>query len=636
MFLRVIKLKPVIATIIIITVAVLMELQSTSGKIVSSLNTTKNTQIAEQFAKTIENSSVKKLSGSVTVLRFHTADKYYIEGKNKIASYEKEFKTSDSNLILNKLTTKRINYFVKEANLSDNISYYLISPVLNFLAPLLDKFVALITTAFFLVMLIIMWKQYKGGGKYEVILPQNVSGSLDDLIGMEDLKKQVRPLINKHKSVSKHNAYNVNKTFNIMFSGPPGTGKTKFAGYLAKELNLPLIAGSGSGLETGLVGGGSATLEALHREAKKLKRCVVFLDEAQSLFAKRGGSPLDSKHRDDTPNTLLAILDGVKTTEDMEIIWIFASNFNEGNMPVDEAMMRRFKLKLDFRLPNKDERKAIFSKFIRKIEDQYIGTVNYNYLGEISTGLSPAHIETIVDTAALACSEDNKLIETQDLYKAFEMIAIGNTDRSTTANADEKRKLIGIHELGHFIVEFDTLMTKHSHDLAAVRANISVLKISTESVSKMGALGYVLSKQEEVSLSTLDDLEKRVKQLYGGVAAEEIFFGARCITNGSANDIQKATAILKSMIFDLGMYSNAKINYSQLNMTSKESDLLKSMEKKSTELMEQTQKIVIKYKPLIEYLGPYLFDRYVLQADELMDLVDDYYMDKMTGEVKIA
>ncbi|HEX8204090.1 MAG TPA: ATP-binding protein, partial [Isosphaeraceae bacterium] len=120
--------------------------------------------------------------------------------------------------------------------------------------------------------------------------------------------------------------------FPVHFSGPAGTGKTKLASYLAKELNLPILFHSAANLETGYVAGGSNTLARILSIAKRRKRCIVFLDEAQDLFMKRGGH---RKFDDDTQNTLLAVLDGVRTKSDAEIIWIVASNFNSEQMQMD-------------------------------------------------------------------------------------------------------------------------------------------------------------------------------------------------------------------------------------------------------------------------------------------------------------
>src|SRR4029453_6624202 len=95
--------------------------------------------------------------------------------------------------------------------------------------------------------------------------------------------------------------------------------------------------------------------------AKRRKRCIVFLDEAQDLFMKRGGH---RKFDDDTQNTLLAVLDGVRPQSEAEIIWIVPSNFNSESMQMDEAMLRRFQMKVDFLMPNKEERLAIIEHYL--------------------------------------------------------------------------------------------------------------------------------------------------------------------------------------------------------------------------------------------------------------------------------
>jgi cell division protease FtsH len=69
---------------------------------------------------------------------------------------------------------------------------------------------------------------------------------------------------------------------------------------------------------------------------------------------------------DDTANTLLGLLDGIKSTEGLEVIWMVASNFDEVHCPMDEAMLRRFAVKINFRLPNQAERKELLSVFLNR------------------------------------------------------------------------------------------------------------------------------------------------------------------------------------------------------------------------------------------------------------------------------
>jgi cell division protease FtsH len=143
-----------------------------------------------------------------------------------------------------------------------------------------------------------LWFQMGGQRKaLKFLAPSDISGNIHDLIGMDDIKAEVAQIRDQYERRAEYAAYGVNKPFNVMFSGPAGTGKTKLASYLAKELDLPILFHSAANLETGFVGGGSSTLARILALAKKRKRCIVFLDEAQDLFMRRGGN---RKFDDDT------------------------------------------------------------------------------------------------------------------------------------------------------------------------------------------------------------------------------------------------------------------------------------------------------------------------------------------------
>ncbi|MFL6695318.1 MAG: ATP-binding protein, partial [Ramlibacter sp.] len=237
--------------------------------------------------------------------------------------------------------------------------------------------------------------QLKGQFKsLKFIEPAQVNGSLTDLVGMDDIKTEVAQIKDQYMRRAEYAEYGINKPFNVMFSGPAGTGKTKLASYLAKELNLPILFHSAVNLETGYVGGGANTLSRIMAMAKRRKRCIVFLDEAQDLFMKRGGH---RKFDDDTQNMLLAVLDGVRTKNEAEIIWIVASNFNSEQMQMDEAMLRRFQMKVDFRLPNREERQSIIAHYLSQRAEKVLPDLDLRHLVEITEGRSPADLETIVN-----------------------------------------------------------------------------------------------------------------------------------------------------------------------------------------------------------------------------------------------
>ena len=460
------------------------------------------------------------------------------------------------------------------------------------------------------------------GSSANVLKPDRIKGSMDDLVGMDDIKREVAHLEEMIRQRGLYRSHNIDKPFNVMLTGPAGTGKTKLAGYLAKKLDIPLIQASGSGLENGFVGGGAKTLNAIYKKATSLGNCIIFLDEAQSLFMPRGRG--EKKWEDDTANTLLGLLDGIKSDEGAGIIWVVASNFDDASTEMDEAMLRRFAVKINFRLPNKAERRELLKVFLAKKDSRCIDwtDLNFDYVAEITANLSPALLETVVDRASMIAIQEDRPITTDVLFRAFERISIGLTDRAATAQQDKKRERVALHELGHFFMQIHPYLSK-GLPLDEVKEKAHLLKISTESVSKIGALGYVLSSGDDVSLQTLEEMEQDVMQLYGGVAAEELFYGARGISVGSQNDIQKVTAKLDLMVNRLSMYSHSKLDYSQLKREGANDESVKQVESKADELYNRTLEAMRGYKDLAWALKDALLERYVLSKDEVFALLGD-------------
>ena len=484
------------------------------------------------------------------------------------------------------------------------------------------------------VLLVILYAMKFGipgmGMSSQLITPDKLKGSMDDLIGMEDIKQEVLHLEDMIRNRELYKEHNIDKPFNVMLTGPAGTGKTKLVGYLAKRLDIPLIQASGSALESGYVGGGSKALNALYRKASSKGRCIIFLDEAQSLFMPRGRS--EKKWEDDTANTLLGLLDGVKSDKGQGVIWVVASNFDDASTEMDEAMLRRFSVKINFRLPNKAERRELLKSFLSRKKE---GLVDWNDLdldqvAEITQNLSPALLESVVERASMLSIQEKVIINTDLLFRAYERATIGLTDRATTAEKHKQRERIAVHELGHFFMQIDPFL-RAGMSLDEVKEKSHLLKISTEAVSKIGALGYVLQSGDDMSLRTLEELERDVIGLYGGVAAEELFYGARGISVGSQNDIEKITKMLSLMVGRLSMYSRAKIDYSQLQNDASGEHTLRQVEEKSDELYSYTLDAIRDYEKVIVAIKDTLLEQYVLSKDAVFALLEEHKDALMAG-----
>jgi cell division protease FtsH len=442
------------------------------------------------------------------------------------------------------------------------------------------------------------------------IEPAQIQGSLQDLVGMDDIKAEVAQIHDQYQRRAAYAEYGIDKPFNVMFSGPAGTGKTKLASYLAKTLGLPILFHSAVNLETGYVGGGASTLGRIVAMAQRRRKCIVFLDEAQDLFMRRGGH---RKFDDDTQNMLLAVLDGVRTRRDAEIIWIVASNFNSEQMEMDEAMLRRFQMKVDFRLPNRDERARIIRHYLDQRADKVLPDLDLQPLVEITEGRSPADLETIVNQAGITAVQAGAMIGEATLMLAAERVMVGNVNSSTTQERERDRRIIAVHEWGHFLVDFAHERRRCEGDWTRILADMKTIKISLKANPRSNALGFVFHKQAANLLKTKGDIEHDVRVLLGGMANEELFFGEDGTTNGAHNDITRVTRLLHHAVAEMGMYRRTRLNFGALaadgtGRATVDEETRSIMEAQSERLYEETRELLASLKPLTEHLAGKLME----------------------------
>ncbi len=482
-----------------------------------------------------------------------------------------------------------------------------------------------------IILLIFLLRMQSGSitNTIDMFKPENIDDDIDDLVGMNDIKRELLQLEEMISSRELYKEYGVDKPFNVMMTGPAGTGKTKIARCLAKRLNIPMFYASASSLESGYVGGGPRTLKKLYQRALKQKRAIIFLDEAESVLLTRQRQT-NSKYDNDTTTSLLSLLDGVNTKKGVEIIWVVASNFDEHKMVMDEAMLRRFHLKINFRLPNHEERREIMRRLLAKrTDDKVCDKVDLNHIAGITNGMSPAILETLIARASLMAVQGLKKIDQSTLLEAFERVAGGLTDRATTDKMNNKRNIIAVHEAGHFLMQVHHAMIELKGDASKLYDNLNVIKISTESVSKLGALGFVLSKTEDVPLQTRRDYEQKICELYGGMANEEIYYKEAGVTAGAHNDIQKVTEMLNVMFNEVGYYNSCKLNYGMLSKMGYDTHgaRIEQIEEKAAELFEQTTIVLAMYGELSDTIVTLLMNQYVMTLDDVIPYLHRFFDD---------
>ena len=121
----------------------------------------------------------------------------------------------------------------------------------------------------------------------------------------------------------------------ILLHGPPGTGKTGFARFLAERIDRPLLRRSASELLSPFLGESEKHIDEAFREAGR-EGGILMLDEADSLLAARENAR--QQWQVSITNEILQAM------EDYDGIFIAATNLVDC---LDRAAMRRF----DWRIP---------------------------------------------------------------------------------------------------------------------------------------------------------------------------------------------------------------------------------------------------------------------------------------------
>jgi SpoVK/Ycf46/Vps4 family AAA+-type ATPase len=184
-------------------------------------------------------------------------------------------------------------------------------------------------------------------GWADILLPPDQKSQLRDICRQERYRSVVYGEWGFERKLSS------GRGLSILFSGPPGTGKTMAAEVIARELKLDLFKIDLAQVVSKYIGETEKNLSRIFQEAEA-GHVLLFFDEAEALFGKR--SEVKDAH-DRYANIELGYL--LQRMEEHEGIVILATNLRKN---MDEAFIRRMQIVVEFPFPEEGLRRQIWEK----------------------------------------------------------------------------------------------------------------------------------------------------------------------------------------------------------------------------------------------------------------------------------
>lgn len=373
-----------------------------------------------------------------------------------------------------------------------------------------------------------------GSSTFEIFYGHNKN--LDDVIGNDEAKDDISDILDMIKYPEKY--INMGSTIpkGVLLYGAPGTGKTLMVKALAKESNLPLINTTGSSFCEMYVGVGASRVKKLFKLAKKIKPCIIFIDEIDAVGRSRSkdNSGGDTE-RATTLNQLLTEIDGF--VDSSGIIIVGATNKKE---LLDKALLRagRFDRHVNFTLPDRKDRFDLLHYYLKNKKKQIDESHIYNRYAKLCIGMTGADISGICNESSILAVRRGKVyIENDDILDAYENKILGKKKKKDTLSISEKR-IIAYHEAGHCFLQY-YLKYIDEPNTVSIEPRVKT------------ALGFSQSLPREKVLHSKQELIHEISVLLGGRLVENKL-NKNLVTTGAYDDLRKVKNLAKKYVSMVG------------------------------------------------------------------------------------
>lgn len=483
--------------------------------------------------------------------------------------------------------------------------------------------------ASFLIPIVLIWMlmgfimRRMGGGTFgmnksnaKVYMEKKTGVTFKDVAGQEEAMESLQEVVDFLHNPKKYTAIGAKLPKGALLVGSPGTGKTLLAKAVAGEAGVPFFSIAGSDFVEMFVGVGASRVRDLFKEAYKNAPCIIFIDEIDAIGKSREGHfGGGNDEREQTLNQLLAEMDGFDTTKG--ILILAATNRPE---VLDKALLRPGRFDRRIIVDKPDLKGRLDTLKVHSVDVKMDETVDLEAIALASAGLVGSDLANIINEAAIAAVKHGRtLVSQQDLFEAFELVAVGGKEKKNRAMSDKERHIVAYHEVGHALV-------------MALQKNTEPVQKITIVPRTMGALGYTLqTPEEEKFLHTKEELMAKIVSYMAGRAAEELVF--KSSTSGAANDIEMATRIARAMVTQYGMseefgmmgLETVENQYlegrAMLNCGDKTAAAVDKVVKRIIkEAYAEAMKLLKKNKDILDKISEHLYEKETITGKEFMKI----------------
>lgn len=218
---------------------------------------------------------------------------------------------------------------------------------------------------------------------FKIIRPQV---SLSEIEIDIKTKRTVVDVISSYKKKELLLVNNINYIKKVLITGKPGTGKTSIGQVISSELNLPLYYVNISMLFSSYLGNSAKNLGSLFDQMSN-KEAVFLFDEFDSLAI--------SRTKENEVGEMRRIVNSILTfLERWEGNGIIIATSNE-TTNLDEAIWRRFDVKLQLGMPEENIRFKLISRFL----GEYVSSNELKVISKMTEGYTPAELELLAQNS---------------------------------------------------------------------------------------------------------------------------------------------------------------------------------------------------------------------------------------------